>query len=155
MELFMHTHTKEDPDLIEIEESAKVRDLVLESEPEGKIWLQDADDEIDLDLTLKDAGIGHRHHLHRGHCKRVEVVVRFNGVEHRESYAPGTVIKSVYRWAAGDRGFNLSPDQAAKHVLVVPGADHFLSDNVHIGSLAGAKTCLVTLDLVPRERYEG
>lgn len=61
----------------------------------------------------------------------------------------------MYRWASGPHAANLSPEQAAKHVLAVPGADHFLADSVHIGSLAQPGSCAVTLDLLPRERFEG
>ena len=49
----------------------------------------------------------------------------------------------------------MSPEQAAKHVLAVPGADHFLEDGVHVGSLVGPHNCTVTLDLLPRSRFEG
>lgn len=154
MELFTHTAGNEHPEIIEIEATALVRELRVEGEPDGKIWIQEVDEEIDLDITLEAAGIRHRHHVHRGRCHRVEVVVRFNG-NHEHSYGPATTIKTVEKWAFGSEVANLSPEQAAKHVLALPGADHFLEAGAHIGSLVTPASCTVTLDLLPRSRFEG
>lgn len=154
MELFVHDRNGEDPNLVEIEATALVRTLVTEQGAGGMVWLEEIDEEIDLDITLEQAGIRHRHHVHRGHCRRVEVVVRFNR-EFKETFGPAATIKRVYAWASGPDGANLSPEQAAKHVLAVPGADHFLESGVHIGSLLSPRSCSVTLDLLPRERFEG
>lgn len=155
MELFVHTAGREDPDLIEVEATTVVRELIAAGEPDGNLWIEEADEPVRPDLTLEQAGIGHRQHVHRGRCHRVEVAVRFNSRRLEHSFAPATTIKKVYRWASGPDGFNLTPDQAAKHVLAVPGADHFLAGDVHLGSLVTPGTCEVVLDLLPRDRFEG
>lgn len=156
MELFLHTPGREHPELIEIEPAAAVRELLMVgTEPNGSVWIEEVDEVVDLDKTLEEAGIRHRHHVHRGRCHRVEVAVRFNGQRKEHPYGPGTTIKTVYQWASGPHGFALSPDQAAKHVLAVPGADQFLESGVHIGSLVSAESCEVILDLLPRDRFEG
>lgn len=155
MELFLHTEGHEDPELNEIEATAVVRELLVDTEPDGSIWIEETDEAAELDITLEQAGIRHRHHIHRGRCRRVEAVVRFNSQRLKHTFGPGTTIKTVYHWASGPAGFNLTPDQAAKHVLAVPGADHFLDSSVHIGSLVTAGSCEVVLDLLPRERFEG
>jgi hypothetical protein len=154
IELFVHSSGAEDPALITINASRRVRELLVKEEPTGRVWIEEVDEEVDLDITLEEAGIRHRHHVHRGRCHRVEVLVRFNG-EFVRDFAPGTTIKTVYRWASGPDAAKLSPEQAAKHVLAVPGADHFLADSVHVGSLVHSGSCAVTLDLLPRERFEG
>jgi hypothetical protein len=155
MELFLHTPGREHPELIEIEATAVVRELLVDTEPDGSVWIEEVDDVVDRDMTLEEAGIRHRHHIHRGRCHRVEVLVRFNGPRKEHHYGPGTTIKTVYQWASGLHGFALSPDQAAKHVLAVPGADTFLESGVHIGSLVSAESCEVILDLLPRDRFAG
>jgi hypothetical protein len=155
MELFTHIPGNEDPEIIEIEATALVRELLVESDPDGKIWIEEVDEAIDLDITLEAAGIRHHHHVHRGRCHRVEVVVRFNGSNYEHTYGPGTTIKTVQKWAFGPKVADLSPEQAAKHVLAIPGADHFLEDGVHIGSLVTPGSCEVVLDLLPRSRFEG
>lgn len=154
MELFKHTAGTEGPDPIEIEATARVRELLVATAPDGRVWVEEIDEEIDLDLTLEAAGIRHHHHVHCGHCARVEVVVRFNGSFEHE-YGPGTTIKKVERWAFGPDAANLSPEEAAKHVLAEPGADHFLEAGIHIGSLVKPGSCKVVLDLLPRSRFEG
>lgn len=154
IELFLHGPGAEDPALITIDATRRVRELLVDKESDGRVWIEEVDEEVDLDITLEEAGIRHRHHVHRNRCHRVEVIVRFNG-EFIRNFGPGTTIKTVYRWVSGSDAANLSPEQAAKHVLAVPGADHFLANSVHIGSLIQSGSCTVTLDLLPRERFEG
>jgi hypothetical protein len=154
MELFTHIPGSEHPEITEIEATALVRELLVEGDLDGRIWIEEADEEIDLDITLEAAGIRHRHHVYRGRCLRVEVVVRFNG-DHEHTYSPATTIKTIEKWAFGPKVADLSPEQAAKHVLAVPGADHFLEAGVHVGSLVIPGSCKVILDLLPRSRFEG
>lgn len=154
MELFIHTAGNEDPDIVEVEETILVRELVT-GEDDGRIWIEEVDEEVALDVTLADAGIHNHHHVHRGRCARVEVVVRYNSENFTHRFGPGTTIKTVEKWVFGDKAADLSPDQAAKHVLALPGADHFLAATVHIGSLVTAGACQVMLDLLPRDRFEG
>ncbi len=154
MELFTHTQGNEHPEIIEVEASAQVRTLLVEGDPDDHIWIEEVDEEVDLDITLEAAGIQHHHHMHRGHCRQVEVVVRFNG-NYEHTYSPATTIKTIEKWAFGPEAAKLSKEQAAEHVLAQPGADHFLEDGVHIGSLVTPGSCTVTLDLLPRSRFAG
>jgi hypothetical protein len=154
MELFTHVPGKEHPEIIEIETTALVRGLLVEGDVTGHVWIEEDDEEVDLGVSLEAAGIRHHDHVHRGHCHRVEVMVRFNG-DHEHAYGPGTTIKTVEKWAFGPKVANLSQEQAAKHVLAVPGADHFLEVGVHIGSVVIPGSCKVVLDLLPRSRFEG
>ena len=138
MELFIHTPGNEHPEIIEIEATALVRDLLVESDPDGHVWLEEVDEEINLDITLR----GGRHPapppcapgpLPPGRGRRpVQRQPRARlrpGHDHQDRREVG-----VRR----PRSANFSPEQAAKHVLAVPGADHFLEDGVHIGSLVTA-----------------
>jgi hypothetical protein len=154
MELFTHTPGNEHPEIIEVVATAQVRALLVEADPDGRIWLEEVDEEVELDITLEAAGIRHHHHVHRGHCRRVKVEIRFNGAFER-SYGPATTVKTVEQWAFGPEVGKFSPEQAAAHVLAVPGADHFLEAEVHVGSLTKAGACTVTLDLLPRSRFAG
>jgi hypothetical protein len=154
VELFVHAAESEHPEIIEIQASAMVREILVVEEPDGHVWLEEADEEIDLDITVEAAGIGHRHHVHRGRCHQVEVTVRFNG-PHERRYSPAATIATVEKWAFGHEVAGFSPEQAAKHVLALPGADHFLEDGVHVGSLVVPGSCKVVLDLLPRSRFAG
>jgi len=154
MELFIHTPGNEHPEITDIEDTALVRELLAEGDPDGHIWIEEVDEEIDLGISMEAAGIRQHHHVHRGPCHRVEVVVRFNG-DHEHDYGPATTIGTVEKWAFGEKVADFSPEQAAKHVLAVPGADHFLEAGVHVGSLVIPGSCKVVLDLLPRSRFEG
>ncbi len=154
MELIVHSSGNEHPEIVEIEETALVRQVLVEDDAEGHVWVEEVDEEVDLDVTLQACGIRHHDHVHRGRCRRVEVVVRWNG-NHEHEYGPATTIKTVEKWASGREVADFSPEQAAKHVLAVPGADHFLDTGVHVGSLVIPGTCRVVLDLLPRSRFEG
>ena len=156
MELFLHREGKEDPEPVVVETTAVVRTLLLPTNPDHGVWIEEVDEEIDLDLTFEAAGIDQHDHVHRGRCRRVKVVIRLNADDFTHEYGPGTTIKTVYHWASGDEAANLSPEQRAKHALAVPGADHFLADGVHIGSLLVADgPCEVTLNLLPRDSFHG
>jgi EAL domain-containing protein (putative c-di-GMP-specific phosphodiesterase class I) len=154
MEILVHSPGSESPEVVELEGTALVRELLVAGDDDGRVWVQEVDEEVDLDITLEAAGIRHHHHIHRGRCRRVELVVRWNG-DHKHEYGPATTIKTVEKWAFGPEVAAFSPEQAAKHVLAVPGADHFLDVGVHVGSLVTPGSCKVVLDLLPRSRFEG
>lgn len=156
MELFLHTEGGEDPEIVEVEATAKIRTLLTETDPDGRVWIEEIDEEIDLDLTFEGADIHHRHHVHRGRCHRIDVVVQFNAKDFKHEYGPATTIKTVKHWATGDKAADLSPEQRAKHVLAIPGADHYLADGVHVGSLlTKGGPCEVVLDLLPEDAFAG
>lgn len=155
MELFVHREGVEEPEIVEVHETALVRDLVVNQGPDGRVWVEEVEEEVSLDITLVEAGIRHHHHVHGGRCTRAEVSVRFNGKTFTKTYGPGTTVKTVARWACGNREAGLSAEQAAVHALAVPGADHALASGVHVGSLVAAGTCTVVLDLIPRDRFAG
>lgn len=92
--------------------------------------------------------------LHLSRCRRIEVVVRFNGEEAERRFAPSATVERVRRWAAR-RAFGLSPRDAAEHVLQLPDSSTRPDRDVHIGTLTHGKTCAVAFDLVPSKRVEG
>ncbi len=156
MELFQHTEGGEAPEVVAVEPTAKVRTLLLETEPDHGVWIEEIDEEIGLDLTFEEVGIHHRDHVHRGRCRRVKVIVQFNGADFTHEYGPGSTIETIYHRASGDEAGNLSAEQKAKHVLALPGADHYLADGVHVGSLlTPGGPCEVTLNLLPRDSFGG
>ena len=156
MEIYVHTAGNEDPELIQIEGSAPVREFLVAGDGNGAVlvMLEDVAEPIDLEITIEQAGIRHRDHVHRGRCRRVSTRVRYNGDENRE-FHPAATIRRVFEWATGPHGFNLTPEQKAEHVLALPGADHFLDWEVRIGSVVTPGSCDVVLDLLPKSRFEG
>lgn len=154
MQIYAHTAGNEDPELIEVEDTVLVRELVVGHEGD-MLWIEEQDEVLDLDTTLVAAGMQHRHHVHRGRCHRVDVRVRYGGEHRSEAFGPSATIGRVFRWVTEPEGFNLTAEERAKHVLALPGADHALDMSVHVGSLVDAGECAVVLDLIPKERFEG
>lgn len=156
MEIYIHTAGSEEPELIEIDDTVLVRELLAIGDGQGAelVMIEEVAEPIDLDITIGEAGIRHRHHVHRGRCRRIGVRVRYNGDKSHE-FHPATTIRRVFEWATGSHGFDLTPEQKAEHVLALPGADHFLDWEVRIGSLVTHGSCDVVLDLAPKSRFEG
>jgi hypothetical protein len=156
MEIYIHSAGNEDPELIEIEGTALVRALLEVGGGQGAelVMIEEAAGPIDLDITIEQAGIHHRDHVHRGRCRRVDVRIRYNGDKSHE-FHPVATIRTIFEWATGSHGFNLTPEQKAEHVLALPGADHFLDWEVRIGSVVTPGSCDVVLDLAPKSRFEG
>jgi hypothetical protein len=156
VEIYLYTAGNEDPELIEIDSAATVRELLAVGDGQGAelVMIEETAEPVELDISIEQAGIRHRHHVHRGRCRRVDVRVRYNGDKSSE-FHPVATIRRVFDWATGPDGFNLTPEQKAEHVLALPGADHFLDWEVRIGSIVTPGTCDVVLDLAPKSRFEG
>lgn len=155
MELYVHSVGSEEPELIKVEATLLIRELVADRDGE-EVWIEEQDEALDLDITLEEAGLENRHHVHRGRCKRVEVSIRYGGqVTHSHIFPPSTTIERVFNWATGPEGYDLTPEERVKHMLIVPGADHALDKTVHLGSLLQDNKCEICLDLAPKERFEG
>jgi hypothetical protein len=107
-----------------------------------------------LPMCPNEQGMASALRLHISRCRLVEVSVRFNAEEAKRRFAPGATIARVHHWAAR-RAFNLSPRDAAEHVLQIRGTNARPDRDVHVGTLTDGKTCTVAFDLVPRKRVEG
>ena len=157
MEIYVHSAEREDPEVVEVAEVALVGEIVsgAEGDVAELVWIEGADEPLDLSVTFEGAGIRDRDHVHRGRCRKVDVHVRFNAVTKTYDFSPATRVERVLNWATGKDGFDLTSAEAAKHTLAVPGADHPLDSRVHVGSLVGSGACEVLLDLLPKARFEG
>jgi hypothetical protein len=126
------------------------------------IFVEDAHEPLDpettveelLPLRTEELAILVPLKLHLTRCRHVEVSVRFNGETVERRFPPGATIGRIHHWAAR-RKFDLSPRDAAEHVLQIHGTNKRPDRDVHIGTLTAGPTCLVEFDLVPRKRVEG
>ncbi len=92
--------------------------------------------------------------LHVGHCRHVEVTVRFNGEPAHRRFSPSATVERVRRWAAL-HAFHMTPRDAAEHVLQIQGTATRPDRDVHVGALVPAGACSIAFDLVPSKRVEG
>ena len=129
--------------------------LLLESE-DGHLFLDDSEEPLDHDKTLKELGIKGHSHIHASHCKRVEVGVEYAGKGPVEKTFPPTAkIKAVKDWAVALPEFGIEAVERPKFGLFIPGDKNPLSEAARIGSLAHKGECKVILELALRERWQG
>ena len=134
-------------------EAAKGQGLKSADDEEIKVWIEDRDEPLSMDLTLADAGIKDRTRLHVHTCPRIKVTVNFQNKTESHPFAPSTTIKVVKKWA--DKAFDLSGVDAKEHALQLCNSSERPADDVHIGSLVKPRECELCFDLVPKQRVEG
>jgi len=155
--LYIHREGAHDPEIVDINPSITVRDLLtqLGAGGEDRLWLEDNPKVLDDDLCIDSGEIPDRHHLHCAPVKEINVKVTFVDQHKHRGFPPSATVASVLQWATGPKGFNLPPDQRPKHELVISGSDEAVPGNVHVGSLVRRGEHEVCLDLRPKERFAG
>lgn len=155
MKIYIH-HQVNELALKDVSETLTVRELAeqLFKESGAEVWLEDEDSALDGDLTLDQAGIKDRGHVHVSKCRRVEVTVRYAGESKVKSFAPSATVARVFQWATGKKAFDLTPTERAKHTLGICGSVTQPDKSEHVGSIA-EHGCAVCFDLAPKERFEG
>src|SRR5205814_139772 len=74
---------------------------------------------VDPELTLAEAGVSDDGHIHIARCRRIVTTVNFKEESESHEFPPNVAIAAVYAWAAGPKGFKLSPTDKAEHMLVI------------------------------------
>jgi len=163
IEVFLQVEGTKDILLVEVAENGTVRDLLLVATEHGKhlgnnetpsmVFIEDAEDVLELDDLFENAGIRHRGHVHIHRCHRIEVSVIFNGKQVSKAFPPSATVGRVKKWAA--REFGMSEKDASEHVLQVSGTSTSPHEDIHIGTLVTHPVCHISFDLVPKVRIEG
>jgi hypothetical protein len=151
--LFLHKHGQTEPELIEVDESITVAELISRHGADGhNAWAQDGDELISAELVL--AVVAERGHIHIGPHHEIEVTVRYETGDKTRAYKPGTRVKTVLDWARGEHGFNVPENQRAGLGLFLTGSTEPLDEAEHIGVVAGDSDDL-RLILAPIKRPQG
>ena len=154
MELYIHRPGNERVELREVEATTTVVEAAAVQEGE-RVWLVEEDiTEVDITVTLAEAKIPHRGHIHANRCHEVATSVTFNGETKGRTFHPATRIERVHEWAVGKEGFKLDPKDAAEHALQLCNTTDQPDDADHLGSFVN-NHCAVCFDLVPKHRAEG
>lgn len=156
MKIYLHSSQSTELKLIEVEETLTVRELADAHGPEegASVWIEDLEEVLETDVTLVEAGVTERGHVHVSKCRRVEVRVRYGGDPKTKEFAPSATIARVFKWATGEEGFDLTASERAKHTLGICDTLIEPDKSEHVGSLANEK-CSLCLDLAAKERFEG
>jgi len=124
------------------------------------VFAEDCDGPVDLHTPVqalvpcKSDGSAAPVRMHQGRCQRVTVNVIFNGVTKSRDFPPVTRVAHVHQWATHN-AFDMSPRDAAEHVLELVGSDDRPDPDTQIGTLTSGALCAVAFDLVPFKRVEG
>jgi hypothetical protein len=156
MEVFVHKRNEEIR-IVDVTETINVRELVEQVDgADGHVWLEEQDEEIDLEITLAEAEIGDRSHVHVGHCKRVNASVRYNGVAKEFEVSPASTLQSLFdRAVSKGVGFDLSESDRAEYTLQLSGTTEQPSLDEHVGRFVD-DNCSVRFDLAKQSpNYQG
>ncbi len=151
MKLYLHTQGTDHVDVLTVSPDGRVEELLDGAEA---VWAEDADDPLSPTVTLTAAGLQDRGHVHRGRNRRITAAVRSNGESREHKFAPSARVERVFKWATGDKAFNLPSDQRATHTLYLGGTQVEADRDAHLGSLDTDHRAM-SFDLAPKERYAG
>ena len=155
MEIYVHRPTSGRMELLELEESTTVSAAVGLSQGEA-VWVEDGEAPIDATLTVSEAGIGHRSHIHVTRCHSVRVKVTYNGPPPKEEdFWPAARLYVVFDWATGKKGFDLSKEDKAEYALQVCDSTDQPELSDHVGSFVAEGRCEVCFDLVAKHNIQG
>ena len=118
------------------------------------LFVEDAEGPCDLGVRLRDLSHGKSLKVHLHRCLQIAVSVIFNGSAKEHRFSPAATVAHVKRWAT-EKGFGMSPEEAAEHVLQLSGTTERPNPGTHLGTLAKHPHCCASFDLVPNERVNG
>lgn len=163
IEIFLQGEGVPEIQLVHVPHDSTVREMIAAAHATGLrlcggaeeiiVLIENSDRELELDISLEEAGIRHRHRIHCHRCREVKVSVNFNGEAKSDSFPTSMVVAKVKRWA--DDKFGLKGVDATEHALQICGTNKRPDEDTHIGSLVEYPHCKVCFDLVPKKRVEG
>lgn len=134
--------------------AAAAKHRVAEVDGEFHVFTEESDEPLNHDDKLPEPKDSQPVRLHVHRCRRITVMVTFNGVTKTHSFGPGTPVATVKTWAAV-KAFGMDPSDAAEHVLQLAGTTERPELDTHIGTLVTSPDCRLAFDLVPLKRVEG
>lgn len=152
-ELYVHRRGEVRVTLVNVETDVTIATAVGIDEGES-VWMEETEAELDVAMTIAEAGIPHRGKVHVGRCRKVRTKVTYNGATKEHSFHPGAKVERVFDWAVSDHGFDLTPTDAVDHELQISGTSIKPDASDHVGSFVDDH-CAVAFSLVPKIRNEG
>ena len=134
---------------------AREHGLSVPEDAELCVFIENTDVTLELDKNVDEADLTPRSRVHIHRCKSVEVTVNYNQDQKKGFFAPSATVDRVKEWATGKDQYNLSPVDAAEHVLKVCNSGDQPDEEVHIGTLVKFPDGTLCLDLVAKQRVEG
>lgn len=163
-QIYLHGEGLKEAKFIEIGSETKISEIVKEfeaitgvastKEASVECYADDADSPLDKSSTAGSMKIDKRSHVHCHRCRKVEVVVTYNGREEKFSFPPQTKAEKVFKKAIKE--FKISDSDASNLVLRLDnGQGEILQDDDHIGSFVSYPACHLSLYLTPKKQVQG
>jgi hypothetical protein len=156
MRIYVHQEAQHEAEAVDVPEATPLSvALGIDGDGDVAVLLEDADEELDITLSVVEAGVADRAHVFRGRRRRIIVVVSYNGERREHEFGPNARVHRVFRWATGEHGFSLGKEDAAEHTLVLVGTDVIPPGDAHLGSLDDTHPGHLAFALIPKHRFEG
>lgn len=159
IEVFLQSEGRRAVDAVEVPEGATVGDLLQAARERGladddaDVLLEDADDALDADTPLADAGVGVGAQVHIGRRRKVAVTVQFETRSVEARLAPSRRVLRVLKRAL--KHFEIPRSEAKEYALQLCGTTDRPDLDVHLGALASGPEASVCFDLVLKNRVQG
>jgi hypothetical protein len=149
--LYLHKQGQGEVELIEVEESITVEELITRHGEDGHhAWVEDGEELVITEVVVEV--VTERGHIHIGPDRKVEVTVRYLGEDHSKEYLPGARLKTVLTWAEG--AFNVPENQRSDMGLYFRDSEKPLDKGELVGALDGQDHKLL-LKMQPTKRENG
>lgn len=142
MQLFVHDADTVSPQVLEISETALVRELVVGRDGD-LVWRAEVEIPLELDVTVVDAGLSNGHHVHRGPHRKVEVNLVAEGRHAHHHFAPSLRCARVIAWGVE----HLHLGKPADVELVERATGTIVDPDRHIGTLSRRGHSTLELEL--------
>jgi hypothetical protein len=161
IQLFLQIEGDRRIELIEIDENAAVREVIVAAcnvglpdhhRAEALVFGLHCDTPLELDAILCQAGIGDKQRIHVHRCHKIEVTLHFNELTEKMHFPPSATVERVKRHFV--EKIHMSPVDATEHVLQLCGCTDRPEPDHHIGALVSG-VCSLCFNLVPIKRVEG
>ena len=149
----MRVHPKDS--VADIVKVARENGLSTPEDSEVFVFIENTEIPLELGVKIDETVLVPRIRVHIHRCKGVEVTVNFNQDEKKGFFPPSVTVDWVKEWSVGKDQYDMSPVDAAEHVLQVCNSTYRPDEDVHIGTLVKFSDGTLCFDLVPKQRVEG
>jgi hypothetical protein len=134
-------------------ELAREKGLKTGADQKPDVWLENLEEPLRPDSSLRSAGIKSRSRVHIHTCRQIHVTVNFNNQSYQHPFSPSATVGDVKAWAA--KKFNLQEVDVSEYALQICESSDRPTEDTQIGFFAEPGQCSACFDLVPKQRVEG
>ena len=160
-EVFFHGIGRDNVKLIRVQEDFLIVDVLKVAKGAGvvgildeacEIFLEESEEPVDKNHSLRHLGARERGHFIYHHCRKIEVSVSYNGEVKTSHFSPSAKIGKVLKWAI--KAFELTGTDATNKVLRLENNEE-LANDLRLGSLVHHPHCHIKLFLTAVVLVEG